>query len=192
MRRLCLLLPAAALGIATAAAADISPSRDNVPNAAPSQSTSRFSIFSGDPARIQRANSVDFRDFTPTLVISPVAVSLAERKAQGALATDGIKASFSLQNNGKRTYTLSFPNAERYDLTVKDPKGRLVYQWSLDKKFVEEVGLVMVNPTDKIGYLETLSLSDFYAPLEVGVYKVEATMANYPEIHAVAKLEIRP
>jgi len=114
------------------------------------------------------------------------------RTSQGSLATDNIKANLIIKNIGKRTYTLSFPNAQRYELKVLNPAGQLVYQWSLDKKFTEDVGIVMVNPTDRIGYTENISLSSLYAPLMLGNYSIEMSMANYPEIVAKAVFKVLP
>ncbi len=176
-------------------AVDIDPSRDNIPdkdNTQGGNGEGRFSIFNGDPARIQRANSIDFKDFAPTLTLTPSELSLAERKDQGSLATDNVKANFVIKDIGKRTYTLSFPNAQRYELKMRNPAGQLVYQWSLDKKFTEDVGIVMVNPTDRIGYTENVSLSNLYAPLMLGNYTIEMSLANYPEIMAKAVFKVLP
>jgi hypothetical protein len=198
MRRLSCLLPFLAAGIGfltpSARAIDIDPSRDNIPNKDQVQGGggNRFSIFSGDPARIQRANSIDFKDFSPTLTLAPAEISLAARRDEGTLATDNVRANFSIKNTGKRTYTLSFPNTQRYELKILNPTGQLVYQWSLDKKFTDDVGMVMVNPTDRIGYIENLSLSKLYAPLVAGDYTVLITLANYPEVAAKAVFKVKP
>jgi hypothetical protein len=194
MRRLLpFLLAGLLIGPPSARAIDIDPSRENIPNKDQVQGGgNRFSIFAGDPTRIQRANSIDFKDFLPTLTLTPAQISLATRKDEGSLATDNVKASFIIKNGGKRTYTLSFPSAQRYEVTVKNPAGQLVYQWSLDKKFTDDVGMVMVNPTDRIGYTENLSLSNFYAPLQVGTYTVEIVLANYPEVSAKAVFKVLP
>ena len=195
-RFLPLFLAGIALSLSASAlrAVDISPSRDNIPNKDQTEggNGARFSIFDGDPARIQRANSIDFKDFAPALTLTPDSVSLADRRDQGSLATDNIKANLIIKNIGKRTYTLSFPNAQRYELKVLNPAGQLVYQWSLDKKFTEDVGIVMVNPTDRIGYTENISLSSLYAPLMLGNYSIEMSMANYPEIVAKAVFKVLP
>jgi len=197
MRRLSPLLWAAvavSLPLVSLRAVDVSPSRDNIPNKDQTEggNGARFSIFDGDPARIQRANSIDFKDFAPTLTLNPAEVSLAERKDQGSLATDNIKANFVIKDIGKRTYTLSFPSAQRYEVKVRNPAGQLVYQWSLDKKFTDDVGMVMINPTDRIGYTENISLSDFYAPLMLGNYSIEVSLSNYPEITAKAVFKVLP
>jgi len=196
-RFLPLFLAGIALSFSASAlqAVDISPSRDNVPDKDNTQgggSGGRFSIFNGDPARIQRANSIDFKDFAPALMLTPDNVSLADRKDQGSLATDNVKANLVIKNIGKRTYTLSFPNAQRYELKMLNPAGQLVYQWSLDKKFTDDVGMVMVNPTDRIGYTENISLSSLYAPLMLGNYTIEMSLANYPEITAKAVFKVLP
>lgn len=171
-------------------ALDINPSRDNEPNTS-NDNGGRFSIFSGDPARIQKANSIDFKDFVGSVTLDPAQTSLSAHQGDAA-ELNSVKITFNVKNSGKRTYTLSFPNTERYDLTIKNPAGQLVYQWSLDKKFVDDVGVVMINPTDQIGYSEIVSLSTLYAPLEPGVYTIEMHLANYPEITGKASLTVSP
>ena len=171
-------------------AIDIDPSRENEPTSNTSTGN-RFSIFSGDPARIQRANSINFKDFDSSLELNPAGTSISMSKADASYVNN-VKLTFTIKNVGKRTYTLSFANAQRYEVQIKNPAGQLVYQWSLDKKFDDSVGMVMINPTDRIAYTETISFDSLYAPLEVGAYEVEFSLANYPEIAGKAAFKVTP
>ena len=184
------------LGVATTPlrALDIDPSRDHVPdNRNDSTSNSRFSIFSGDANRIQKANTIDFADFETSLALTPDTASLAATHNDASYANN-VRMTLTIKNLGKRkkTYSLSFANAQRYEIKVKNPTGQLVYQWSLDKKFEEAVGVVMINPTDRIAYTETVSFDSLYAPLEAGSYTVEFSLANYPEIAGKATFKVSP
>ncbi len=186
------LAPALALTLALlpARAIDINPSRDNEPDKSNSTGN-RFSIFAGDPNRIQKANTIDFKDFTAKVELNTNGVGLAATRNDPSSANN-VRMTFTIKNTGKRTYTLSFPSSQRYDVVIKNPAHQLVYKWSLDKKFTDDVGAVIINPTDRIGYVETISFNTLYAPLETGVYTVEFNLANYPEISATALFTVTP
>ncbi|SDU08218.1 Intracellular proteinase inhibitor [Verrucomicrobium sp. GAS474] len=173
-------------------AVDISPSRDNAPNSRDTPTgAGRFSIFDGDPARIQKANSIDFNDFKPTLDVDPSGLALSSYTSD-ASGAHLLKVVFNVKNMGKRTYTLSFPTSQRFELLFKNPAGQVVYKWSLDKRFLDEVGMLMINPTDQVGYTETIPLDKLYAPLIAGTYTVDLRLSNYPEIGASAPFKVSP
>ncbi len=168
-------------------AIDIDPSKKNVPDMG--GSTTRFDIFAGDPARIQRANAIDFADIKSSLEIAEPELSLYTMKEEGL--RPNIRLTFKIKNTSpKRTYTLSFPNAQRYDFIVRDQSNLIIYKWSADKKFVETVGTTMINPGDILGYTDQLPVSDFYEPLAEGTYTIEASLANYPEVISKASLKV--
>lgn len=173
-----------------AAAIDISPSRENEP-VKDNATGNRFSIFQGDPNRIQKANTIDFKDFTSKVELNTSGVGLAATAADPSNANN-VKMTFTIKNTGKRTYTLSFPSTQRYDVVIKNPAHQMVYKWSLDKKFSDDVGTVIINPTDRIGYTETISFNTLYAPIETGVYTIEFSLANYPEIAATGYFTVTP
>lgn len=144
-----------------------------------------FSIFSGDPERIQKANRIDFKDFQVSIVLEPSSLSA---RSPGAV----VKATFSVTNIAKKTYVLSFPDAQRYDLWVKDASGKTVYQWSADKIFVQQVGTSLLNANDRISFKPQLNLSEFEGGALPGVYTVEATLANYPDLKTTSTLTVAP
>ncbi len=186
------LAPALALAVSLlpAAAIDINPSRENEPNK-DTGGGNRFSIFAGDPNRIQKANTIDFKDFASKVELNTSGVGLAATQSDPSSANN-VKMTFTVKNAGKRTYTLSFPSTQRYDVVIKNPAHQMVYKWSLDKRFSDDVGTVIINPTDRIGYTETISFNTLYAPLETGIYTIEFTLANYPEIVATAYFTVTP
>jgi hypothetical protein len=192
MRRI--LLPLTALIGATAfeaaSAIDINPSKDNQPPAFWQDSGNHFSIFNGDPKRIQRANAVDAKSFDTKVEISPNPLSL---KAEKAIAPNpSIKITFSIRNHAKKTYTLSFPTAQRWDFRIVDPAGKAIYVYSDNCEFEQKIGSSMVNQDDKLVYTETVDFNDLSAPLAPGVYTVQTVLANYPDMHAQAQLTVQP
>jgi len=182
------LMSAAAFNAAWAI--DINPSKDNQPPSFWESSGNKFSIFNGDPKRIQRANAVDAKSFDTKLELSPDPLSIKTLKA-GA-PNPSIKITFSAHNHAKKTYTLSFPTAQRWDFRIKDPAGVVIYTYSDNCDFEQKVGASMVNNDDKLVYMETVDFDDLSQPLAPGTYTIEAVMANYPEIRAQAQLTVQP
>ncbi len=187
-------LPAALLIMAAggvALAIDINPSKNNQPPSFwESGAGNRFSIFNGDPKRIQRANEVDPKSFDAKIDVLPNPLSLKTLLA-GA-PNPSIRITFSVHNHGKKTYTLSFPTAQRWDFQIVDASGKPIYVYSDSCEFEQKVGTSMVNPDDKLVYTETVDFDEFSAPLAPGTYTLQAFMANYPEMHTQAQFTVQP
>src|SRR5271156_6934855 len=110
MRRILFLLAGlmSAAAFDAAWAIDINPSKDNQqPSFWSSGGGSAFSIFNGDPKRIQRANAVDPKSFDTKVELSPNPLSLKGVKISAP--NPSLRITFSVHNHGKKTYTLSFP-----------------------------------------------------------------------------------
>ena len=173
-----------------ASAIDINPSKTTVPRSSWDTGGNRFSIFNGDPKRIQRANAVDPSSFETKLEISPNPISLRTAKAAGP--DPSVKITFSIRNRAKKTYTLSFPTTQRWDFRIINSAGGVVYTYTDDHAFLDTVGTTMVNNDDKVVYLENVDFDDMTLPLTPGVYTVQAILSNYPEINATAQLTVQP
>ncbi|MCE0521894.1 MAG: BsuPI-related putative proteinase inhibitor [Methylacidiphilales bacterium] len=192
MRRI--LLPLAALtGMAVfdaATAIDINPSKDNQLPSFWEDSGNHFSIFNGDPKRIQRANAVDPKSFDSMVNVSPNPLSLKALKATAP--NPSVKLTFSVHNHAKKTYTLSFPTAQRWDFRILNAAGAVLYLYSDNCEFEKTVGTSMVNNDDTLVYMESVDFADLNQPFVPGVYTVQAVMANYPEIRAQTQLTVQP
>ena len=171
-------------------AIDVNPSKDTIPRSSFDMGGNNFSIFNGDPKRIQRANAVDPKAFDTKLVISPNPLSLASARA--AAPDPVIKITFTVHDHGKKTYVLSFPTAQRWDFRIKDASGKPVYVYSDNCDFEQKVGISMVNHDDSLTYSELVQSSDLDQPFTPGTYTVEAVLANYPEMKATATLVVKP
>ncbi len=182
------LMSAAAFNAAWAI--DINPSKDNQPPSFWQSGGNKFSIFNGDPKRIQRANAVDPKSFDTKLELSPDPLSIKTLKA--IAPNPSIKITFSAHNHAKKTYTLSFPTAQRWDFRLKDPAGVVIYTYSENCEFEQKVGTAMVNNDDKLAYSETVDFDDLIKPLAPGTYTVQAVMANYPDMRAQVQLTVQP
>ncbi len=192
MRRI--LFPLAALlGVAAfdaAPAIDINPSKNNQPPVFWQDSGNHFSIFNGDPKRIQRANAVNPKSFDTKVDVSPSPLSLKALKA--VAPNPSIKITFSVHNHAKKTYTLSFPTAQRWDFRILDAAGTAIYVYSDNCQFEQTVGASMVNNDDKLVYTESVDFNDLSKPLTPGTYTVQTVLANYPEIRAQTQLTVQP
>ena len=185
---LALLMTAAVFDMARAI--DINPSKDNQPPSFWESGGNRFSIFNGDPKRIQRANAVDPKAFDSKVELAPNPLSLQAVKAQGP--NPSFKITFSVHNHAKKTYTLSFPTAQRWDFRILNAAGTPIYVYSDNCEFEQKVGTSMVNNDDRLVYTETVNFDDLGEHLAPGVYTVQTVLTNYPEIHAEAKLTVQP
>ena len=165
-----------------AAAIDVNPSKDTIPRSSFDTGGNRFSIFNGDPKRIQRANEVDPKSFDAKVLITPNPLSLKVAEAVGP--NPSVKITFSVHNHAKKTYTLSFPTAQRWDFRIVSAAGAVVYTYTDDHEFVQVVGTSMVNKDDKLTYSESVEFEDMSTPLKPGMYTVQAVLSNYPEITA--------
>jgi len=179
-----------ALAFGAASAIDINPSKNNQPPSFWDTGGNHFSIFNGDPKRIQRANAVDPKSFDAKLEIAPNPLSLKSVKTVGP--NPSVKITFSVHNHAKKTYTLSFPTTQRWDFRIVNASGGVVYTYTDDHEFLQTVGTSMVNLDDKLVYLESVNFDDMTLPLNPGTYTVQAILANYPEITAQAQLTVQP
>jgi hypothetical protein len=183
------LLGVAAFGAASAI--DINPSKNNQPPSFWSDGAGNsFSIFNGDPKRIQRANAVDPKSFDAKVEISPNPLSIKTLKA--VAPNPNIKITFSIHNHARRTYTLSFPTAQRWDFRILNSAGTPIYIYSDNCQFEQTIGSSMVNNDDKLVYTETVNFDDLLQPLEPGTYTVQTVMANYPDMHAQTQITVQP
>lgn len=181
---------AAAAFFGMASAIEVNPSKNTVPRSTWDTGGNHFSIFNGDPKRIQRANEVDPKSFDSKLEITPNPLSLTTAKAVGP--NPSVKITFSVHNHAKKTYTLSFPTAQRWDFRIVNSSGGVVYTYTDDHDFVQTVGTSMVNQDDKLVYSESVDFDDMSLPLTPGTYTVQAVMANYPEMTAQTQLTVTP
>jgi hypothetical protein len=176
-------------GLESASAIDVNPSKDTIPRGSFDTGGNRFSIFNGDPKRIQRANEVNTKSFDASVQVSPNPLDLRTALALGP--NPSVKITFWIHNHAKKTYTLSFPTAQRWDFRILNASGAVVYAYTDDHDFVQVVGTTMVNDDDKLTYTESVDFDDMSLPLLPGTYTVQAVMANYPEMKAQTQFVVQ-
>lgn len=177
-----------------AEAVDVAPSKRTTPQKFIDPGGKRLRIFGGDPGRINKANNFDLETFKTELKFKQDSISLGTTEDDLDTPNAGavVIPTFSVINNGDKTATLEFPDAQRFDLRVLNPAGQVVYVWSADKVFVEAIGKSIINSKDKISFRERIPLSTFSPPAHPGPYVLEAVLANYPQITARATFNVVP
>jgi len=186
--RISTLVTGTLLGVCTtsiAIAVDISPSRTVVPEKHRDAPGKRYSIFSGDPERVQKANEVNIQEFRASVDIDHPVISLTGESNE-------VTAKFLIHNGGGKSYTLSFPDAQRYDLALVTMDDRLLYLWSSDKMFVQETGMSFLNENERLMFKQPIPLSLIKAKCKPGKYKIAMILANYPELKAAVELQVTP
>ncbi|MDR1145185.1 MAG: hypothetical protein LBK71_03505 [Verrucomicrobiales bacterium] len=183
-----------AAGIASSSLAqDINPSRQVVPNRFINPPGKRFSIFSGDPERVQRANEINLGDFKGKISLTPASLAKTPPAADQTDAPATLKVTFLVKNtSGKKSYTLSFPDSQRYDIAISQGQDRLLYLWSADKLFEQKIGVSFLNPHEVLSWTENIPIEKIVNQAAPGVYDVKVILANYPEISATATLTVTP
>ncbi len=181
------------LAVLPAWSIDVSPSKNTHPNIiddTPRKHWSPFSFRFGDPKRIEKANQVNFRNVEARLQVerNPFSLALLHDRLDSAT----IRLTFQVLNKGKRTYLFNFPNAQRYNFVLRDAANQPIYVWSEDKEFLSVEGMSMLDPGDSLTFTDVLPVQDLDRPLSPGTYRVEMTLAGYPEVTAATSLTVVP
>jgi hypothetical protein len=172
-------------------AVDINPEKRVIPDKFVNPPGKRYSIFAGDPERVQKANEVNVKDFSGEVLIDPKSLSLSGQATEGTAPTQ-FKVTLKVKNNGKRSYTLSFPDSQRFDIIITTAEGSVLYVWSEDKSFVQKEGTSFVNAGESLNFSEFLPLENLKTKLTPGTYTLQMTLSNYPEITAKGILQVAP
>ena len=176
----------------TAWAIDVNPARQSVPTQFTNPPGKRYSIFAGDPERVQKANEVNLADFTAEVVLQPASLTKTPPADSAAAGGEELKITFKVKNTGKKNYILSFPDAQRYDVAITENKDRMIYLWSGDKVFEQKTGNTFVNHGETITYTCRIPAADILKTAQPGTYNVKMILGNYPEIFAEGTLTIKP
>jgi|GEM_PF-3460986 len=99
--------------------------------------------------------AVRTRKLEMTLQLTPFPVKLSE--------TRRLVATLRLKNISPHFVQLEFPTSQRFDVTLKDAKGRLVAQWSEDQAYEPVPGYIRINPGEQVEFLAALATRDLQA-----------------------------
>jgi hypothetical protein len=83
------------------------------------------------------------------LLITPQTVKLSEVRQLSVKVT--------LANLSKRPVTLDFPTTQRIEIYLTNSAGDVLTKWSENHAIAEKAGTLLINPSERIEYNETIS-----------------------------------
>lgn len=96
-----------------------------------------------------------------------------------------VKVVYALVNSSKQTQRLDFPTSQRFEVIMRGPEGRRLFQWSEDRAFAAVASSVVVNPGERLEYEACIPTRDM---LVGRTYEVEAILPGYPDTAASIRL----
>jgi len=170
-----------------ALAIDVDPSKKTVPKKFYDPGGGKgLNLFSGDPKRVDRANTIFRQDFELAMVFEPEQLFVPV-SANASLPQ--IRAGLVVKNISKRPKTLTFPSSQRIDVVARSADGRDLYQWSADKKFLESLGTSIVMPGEKVAFFVDIPLASWVVRPKPGqAVLFSGSLANYPEFVATTNV----
>lgn len=121
------------------------------------------------------------RGLVLSLELSPQPVKLSEVRQMNVRAT--------ITNRSKRPITLEFPNAQRFEIYLRNSTEKILTTWSDNHAFAESVGTVLINPQEHVEYAETIATRELTANK---VFIAEVFFPKYPELHIRQKFFTAP
>ena len=97
------------------------------------------------------------------LQITPQTVKLSEVRQLSVKVT--------LANLSKRPVTLDFPTSQRIEIYLMNSTGDVLTKWSENHAFTEKPATILINPSERIEYNETISTREL-TPNKVFVAEV--------------------
>lgn len=186
------LLLITAVGLSSAARAEIDASRDTMPKqfqGAPGLIKGGF-LIEGSKRRFEGANELNLAAFRTKLEIAPGELSL--KKIKEPAPEDMILLRFTVTNGAETGTLLYFPTAQRCEAVVRDAEGKVVYTWSEDFEFAPDAGYSFLNPGERLNYQLTVPFQALRGRLPLGSASLTASLVNYPQLRAEMPLEIVP
>jgi hypothetical protein len=129
--------------------------------------------------------------------MTPASLTLKTDKKTYAV-NEPIKMTLTVKNTRKDPVTLHFASGQKYDIEIRQGKGRngaKVWQWSRGMMFTQMVTAVTLAPGKKQTYTETYKPGDArMPPLTPGTYTVIAivtTMGRDPRPYDMAPITVR-
>lgn len=82
-----------------------------------------------------------------------------------------ISLNLTIRNTGTGPATLRFSSGQRYDFSIRDAAGSIVWTWSADRSFIQALGEEQIGPGEALTFGET-----FAGTLPPGRYTVRGTV----------------
>ena len=121
------------------------------------------------------------RGLVLTLELSPQPIKLSEVRQ--------MKVKLTLTNKAKRPITLEFPDAQRFEIYLRNSSETVLATWSDNHAFADVVGTVFINPEEHIEYAETIATREL---MPNKVFIAEIFFPKYPELRVRQKFLTAP
>jgi hypothetical protein len=115
------------------------------------------------------------------LKLSPQPVKLSEVRQ--------LEVKITLANVSKRAVALDFPTTQRIEIYLKNSSDAVLTTWSDNHAFETTPGSVLINPTERIFYPETIATREL-TPNKVFI--VEVFFPQFPELRIRQKFLTAP
>jgi hypothetical protein len=115
------------------------------------------------PEVVPRYKDPRLRGLALDLQISPQTVKLSEVRQ--------LTVKLTLANLSKRPVTLDFPTNQRIEIYLVNSAGDVLTKWSENHAIVEKPATILINPSERIEYNETISTREL-TPNKVFVAEV--------------------
>jgi hypothetical protein len=141
---------------------------------------SRLNPF-GRSEKLPEYNDPTLRGLLVTVELSPQPIKLSEVRQ--------MDVKVRITNKAKKPVTLEFPNAQRFEIMLKNAAEQVLTTWSDNHAFAEVAGTVFINPQEHIEYAETIATRELTANR---VYVAEVYFPKYPELRVRQKFLTAP
>ena len=101
------------------------------------------------PNVVPQYKDARLRGLSLDLQITPQTVKLSEVRQLSVKVT--------LANLSKRPVTLEFPTTQRIEIYLTNSAGDVLTKWSENHAIAEKPGTILINPSERIEYNETIS-----------------------------------
>ncbi len=78
-------------------------------------------------------------------------------------ATNRLKVTLTLTNQGKKLVPLDFPTSQRIEVVIKNTAAKTIEQWSQDQAFTNEPTALMINPGERVEYTVEVATREMVA-----------------------------
>lgn len=135
--------------------------------------TSMFTSFFTDMFSSVKFASLKSTPTTQMLTITPQTFTLADRRE--------VETKYWVRNNTGKMLRLTFPTTQRIEILTRDASGNVVDKWSDDRAFKPQDGIVIINPKERIEYIESVPTRDMKVSES---YTIQADVVGYPDYTA--------
>lgn len=131
--------------------------------------------------KLPEYNDPRLRGLVLTVEILPQPVKLSEVRQ--------MRVRIVLTNKWKKPVTLEFPDAQRFEIYLRNSAETILTTWSDNHAFADVLGTIFINPQEHIEYNETIATREL-SPNKV--YICEVFFPKYPELRVRQKFMTAP